>query len=467
MKPSGQKEFLTGDVKTDKNMLINIKDGEIMLSACESPKAIKPVKLCDDKFFENRVKFEFPEYYKGKSFFKSWKNYYLEILNKNKSKEIKLTGNLEKDQNFLLSLDDRNLFSICIENPKDDYLKKVCSENFWEKRTEKKFNIKEKTQNITWRNFYLENIQKKEKESLNIKDVKNIQQTKTSGGLILTGNEQKDRDILSQTNHEYFLQLCINSKQKDTNAYLNKLCNDPEVFQKRVNDNFGYYLKDPNLSWKNFYLQLLQQEEKINYYIRQKLYLETDYFKFKEDSQDKKNFKKDVSEKISSDFLKFLESIPRNDRYYLENDFIFVNDVFIGMFFGRYSRILRETYPNFEQEISKFKNQIPVVNKITQKYFPATIAIRDLIENKKYKVTIKILDRFLDSIMVIDKTYGSGKASTSYEWGMFLYLLDNTYDSKLINKLINWLSNYSEYNIYNKLNNILTNRFEILKKEGY
>jgi len=69
-----------------------------------------------------------------------------------------LTGNKDIDLIILSNLDDKSLFNFSISNPKDEYLKKLCGDEFfWMNRLKNKFPEfkQEKSQMRSWKQTYL------------------------------------------------------------------------------------------------------------------------------------------------------------------------------------------------------------------------------------------------------------------------------------------------------------------------
>jgi len=70
-----------------------------------------------------------------------------------------LTGYKDIDLMILSKLDDESLFSFCISNPKDYYLKKLCAdESFWMNRLKNnfpEFKLENKNKSRTWKQTYL------------------------------------------------------------------------------------------------------------------------------------------------------------------------------------------------------------------------------------------------------------------------------------------------------------------------
>jgi len=71
-------------------------------------------------------------------------------------KLIKLTEKKDVDLIILSKLDDKSLFSFCISNPKDEYLKKLCGdESFWRNRLKNNFPDFKTTEKRNWKQTYL------------------------------------------------------------------------------------------------------------------------------------------------------------------------------------------------------------------------------------------------------------------------------------------------------------------------
>jgi hypothetical protein len=66
-----------------------------------------------------------------------------------------LTGNKDVDLKVMSNLDDRSLFNLCISDPKNKYLKKLCGDqDFWKNRLMKNF-PEFNSQNKNWKQNYL------------------------------------------------------------------------------------------------------------------------------------------------------------------------------------------------------------------------------------------------------------------------------------------------------------------------
>lgn len=67
-----------------------------------------------------------------------------------------LTGNKDVDLLILDKLDDRSLFQYCDLGKGDEYVNRICNdEYFWMNRVRKTFGEVEKTEQRTWKNLYL------------------------------------------------------------------------------------------------------------------------------------------------------------------------------------------------------------------------------------------------------------------------------------------------------------------------
>ena len=66
-----------------------------------------------------------------------------------------LSGNKDVDLKIMSNIDDRSLFSLCISDPKNEYLKKLCNnETFWRNRLLNKF-PEFKNSDENWKQNYL------------------------------------------------------------------------------------------------------------------------------------------------------------------------------------------------------------------------------------------------------------------------------------------------------------------------
>jgi len=261
MELTGQKEFFTGNVNEDKKMLLKIGNSNIMMEACNSPTAIEN-KYCNEKFFEERVKLEFPDKKGGDKRFESWKDYYIYLLEKKQIKSESF-GSVKKAQEYLLGVTDMNLLEICVENPKNPSLKSVCNEEFWKTRYEKRFGKINKTEK-TWRNEYLKKIS----------DFPQIEKFLKNYGL--TGREDKDFNYIIENynfNDLYRLENLKYTRSYDPNIinYANKLYDRiikneeglKKIFIRNTPflKNIDLNQKPKEINWMDYYLFIMKGEK--------------------------------------------------------------------------------------------------------------------------------------------------------------------------------------------------------------
>ena len=149
----------------DYESLMNLSD-DALFNACNYSKYT--LSICNDQFWRRRSELKLGAQTKPNnvSWTKpnnvSWRDYYLwqirrEVPKRKHNAYMLEAEELEKlyhDPEYLLTLDDKDLFNVCSAKKS---INKLCNESFWLTRTEQRFPqlVKAKPSHMTWRAFYL------------------------------------------------------------------------------------------------------------------------------------------------------------------------------------------------------------------------------------------------------------------------------------------------------------------------
>lgn len=79
---------------------------------------------------------------------------------------------------------------------------------------------------------------------------------------MLTGKKDTDFIVLAKLNDEDLLNLCNSFESK--NKYIYQICKDENFWMNRTFQKYGKVEKNPDRSWKDFYLVLLYYINKYN-----------------------------------------------------------------------------------------------------------------------------------------------------------------------------------------------------------